>query len=274
MNEEMNNNTPETAEEEQPKFVKPEFPPVTEEYAPLADAVGAEVKQSRKFKLLVILMILAALLGIYLLFAGKLSFYERTLRHIGFDYRDGEIIGESVNPDTSIAEQLAEQFQGKSIAFRTVRYSMYNDRTMTNSVSEYDITLSANGGSSTQRTGLANRLLTQKEQILDENGSIKEKTLFKWHDVADLSIPCLDVLFFAVDQTDSYIAQLDSSSSSVINGETYQCEIWLVEILDQAAPVYFTTYRYYTDGQLAGVRVLNSNSEIMDIYDIKDYAFQ
>ena len=40
MNEEQNNLTEQTAEEDVPKLIKPNFPPVTEEYEPLADAVG------------------------------------------------------------------------------------------------------------------------------------------------------------------------------------------------------------------------------------------
>lgn len=274
MNEEQNNLTEQTAEEDVPKLIKPNFPPVTEEYEPLADAVGAEAKQSRKIKLLIILMIIAALLGVYLLLAGKLSFYERTLRHLNFDYREGELTTESNDSDTSYAEQIAQQFDGKQISYHAVEYTMNADYSLAPSVSEYNVTISPDSGESTKRTGFAKRMLTKKEQLLDENGSVKSKSFFQWHDVADLQLSYLDVLFFATDNADVYSTKLDSRFASVIKGNTYQCEIWLVEIRGTQQPVYYTAYRYYAGGKLVGARLLESTSDSMEIYDIKDYSFE
>lgn len=272
MNDEPNQN-PAAPEEAQP-LQKPDVPPVTEEYAPLPDAVGTTSRRSAKIRLLLIVLGILLLLAGLLFYNAQFNFYDRTMRHLGFDYRNGESIGASLGTDTSVAIPIANRVQNSTLSLHAVHYVLIDAATTDRTVTVLDYTHAADHNAIALRSGVEDWIFTKSESIRETSDGCEVKSGFHWEQTTELQVPDYATLFFAAADTAHHKVKLYDCYPACVNEKQYTCEIWLIEQKDVEQPVYFTVYRYYSGDILAAVRILNSNASTMSVFDITDYTLE
>ena len=234
---------------------------------------ASEQKQKRKVRLLLILTALCILLGIGFFGLRKLNFYERTLRALNFDYRLREEVSPIELPNPGEKAAAVAGTIGGTVKLSTVEMWFDIKEQLAGSVSAMEYEYSGAGEKLSVKTGVRDGLLTKKQNLRRFGGKTEAETKDDWDAVSDALLPCLyDFCFAAADHGDSYL-QCSQSYQSVVGSSTYTCEIWLLQTPTNGMTSYFTLYRYYgKDGRLAAVRVAPGSSDLMAVYEIKDYS--
>ena len=235
----------------------------------------AEQKQKQKIRLLVILSAICVLLGIGFLGSRFLNYYDRTLRNVLFDYREGEsVISSDISDGGEKALAISDSIGGSIHIDAVEMWFSISNRTIEDSISGMIYEYSGVGESLSIRTGVRNALLTKKSSLRRRSGVCEEEQKGEWTTVSDAQLPCLlDFCFSATDHGNSLL-HFDSSYSTRVNGTAYNCEVWLLETKLNGITSYFTLYRYYgSDNRLSAVRVLPGSSNLMAVYEIKNYTF-
>ena len=256
------------------KFSSSDFSDEFTEDSSFVQTAAGELKQKRRVRLLLILSALCVLIGIGFICNQTLNFYDRTLRKLQFDYRDGESASSSDLSEEGEKALAIYESIGSNIRISAIEmWFDLSDRTLADSLSEMQYEQSGIGEMLNVKTGIRNWLLTTKRSLRRRGGVCEEERKGEWTKVSDAQLPCLtDFCFSVSDHGDSKL-RFDSSFGTVVNGTSYTCEIWLLETKLNGFTSYFTLYRYYgTDDRLASVRVLPGSSELMAVYEIKDYS--
>lgn len=256
-----------TPADDVPKLQKPVFPTPQEDYAPLPDAIGAEQKKPVFRIITCIVAGLALLAGIFLLCSNLFGLYDRTFKQLSFDYRDGETIGE-------VIAELPESrsIEDKTISITAARYSFDSAEQLDISASALEYSHNSTEDSLHEKIGVPNWLFSQSYNLRQIGNFCEEKSLFRWKSTDEHFVPDLAAICFATESTDRAVIQFYDHYHSEVDGKNYQCEIWLMEEIVSGQTVYHTIYRYYDGDRLAAVRVVKSNSDFMDVYDIKSYS--
>lgn len=241
-----------------PKPAEPERP--EEGFVPYcgSDEQKAEQKAARKSKIkmwtFVVLLILV-IAGFVLIFIGRrYNLYNETIHSLKFDYRTGEadVPDESLTKG-SCAKALREQIGDKSVSVNAAMYLFDSQTNLADTVSVYSYVHTKSSNSAVVKTGTANWFMTKKQSL---ESPLLFELLFDTANYEMLKASCYD----------TYRAE--------VSGRQYVCEVWLICDLTGNKPVYYTVYRYYADGQLAGVRVLSDQDETMQVFDIRDYTIR
>lgn len=233
---------------------------------------GSEEAQSHKrsglyFKILGIAAALAILALAVLLIGRNFNLYHTTMNTLQFDYRGGEISTEDPTLERgACAAALSNSIGRQQVTADVVLYLFDEDRELVDAVSEYHSVHNVNEDVVTARSGSKGWLFSQKFEIRlalkNGNPPITE----------EYRKPLLYELMFGTTTHDAYAFECYDTLWASVGDETYICEIWLLADYSLAEPSYYTLYRYYLDGTLCGLRVLNNHDAAMEVYDIRDYA--
>ena len=260
------------------RIIKPELPPPDLEaeanfkLEPIPDDEG---RQKRKIRLFLILLIAAAMIGALLIINNTLNFYDVHMRRMQFDYREGELVsGQSPAEPGKKATEIAGEINGRQV-------SVQAEMLLYNSEGEASLTLSAytykyTSGSEelSYRTGTKDLLFTKSGTLRRDGTGLQKKSGSSWEHTDDGNIMNLYGYCFAAADFGKNTVSPHESYYTEVGGKTYLCEIWLMaEELGSGGVRYNTLYRYYDGDRLAAVRVLKSDQELMEVYEIKDYSF-
>ena len=223
-----------------------------------SDEAEAGQKAGRKSKIkmwiFVILLILVTAGFVVILVGRRYNLYHETIGTIRFDYRTGE----ADVPDDSLekggcAKALREEIGDRAVTVDAAMY-MFNDKMeISDTVSVYSYVHTKSSDAAVVKSGTANWFKTQKQS---------------------LQMPLLFELFFGTENLDLLKASCYDTYRAEVAGGHYVCEVWLVCDLTGDDPVYYTVYRYYDEGRLAGVRVLSDQDEVMQVFDIRSYTLK
>ncbi len=246
-------NAPETAvQTPQPEEV-PFVPYVTE---------ARQANSRRKKIALIILALLSAaalLLGGFLFFARRYNFYSKTMKNLQFDYRNGESMDEETKTDLAArAEALAGKI-GSNVRLHANVYAFSVNRELSSTVSQYDYTRTADEENlhiCTGKEGWFSTASTDLKHSLNQEDS-------------EAAFPHLYAFFFAAESSDDFTLQCVDSYYTGVGKTTYVCEVYVMDTAD----TNYTLYRYYCGDTLKAVRVLSTQTERMDVYDITELTF-
>ena len=256
------------------KFSSADFADGLTDDGVLLQSAADEQKQKRRMRLLLILTTVCILLGVGFICNQTLNFYDRTLRKLHFDYRDGETVAVSdVSETGEKAVAINDSITGSIRISAVELWFDLSDQSLADSLSEMEYEMSGVGEFLTVKTGVRNWLLTKKRSLQRRNGVCEEKQKDEWISVSDAQLPYLTDFCFSVADHNNSKLQFESSCTTMVNSTAYTCETWLLETKMNGITSYFTLYRYYgQDDRLAAVRVLQGSSNLMAVYEIKDYS--
>lgn len=255
------------------QFSSADFADSSIEEGTLLVTAADDRKRRRKLLILLILTLLCILVGVGFYLSRTMSFYNRTIRSLNFDYRQREEVTADPAAETGAKGLALAGSVGGTVQVRAVEMWFDASEVLADSVSEMDYTYSGSGEELSVRSGGKNGLRTQKQTLRRTGGKSESEQDDGWVQVSDSELPCLYDFFFAAGDHDQSIIWCDSSYHSVVGDTAYTCEIWLLETKMNGQTEYFTLYRYYgADNKLAAVRVLQSETNMMAVYDIKDYS--
>lgn len=227
--------------------------------------------------ILTIVLSLLILLLIYSVAAKNFTLYARTMKHLRFDYRQGEISDAPLDDITpALADDIKEQIDAAEQGVRIQATAMlFNENgTYTPTLTLYDYYHSLDAGATdtiTTRTCAEYWFPTETTDLMQtDDGSCMVKLDGEWVQTDELHIPNLYDYCFATTQTKG-VAHYASYYSQVCDMQ-YLCEIWLIEEEGDEGIIYNTVYRYYSGGKLCAVRLLPSYSTNMLVFDITDYC--
>ena len=257
------------------EILKSEFPmPSNEEFQPLPDAVGAELQKKKIPLFLLIPLIIAGILLLFFVYSKWFNFYQRSVWGLNFDYRCGEKAAELQQIELPIAKTLAESIPANSSAtIQATEYYFSSKGEISTDISKYTYTHSLASESVRIKTGTYGTFITSSTNLRrNADGNIEQKHGFKWESTEE-TIQNLYAFFFGVESTDDYKLEYYETSTTQLETEPYDCEIWLMTRTTYNITTYYTIYRYYQNNQLKAVRILDNYNELMQIFDIKSYEF-
>lgn len=250
---------------------EPEMP--EEGFVPFA-AEAAANKHKRKVKLLLLLLCAAVLFGVLLICSRFFGFYTRTMKHLKFDYRSGEAVSEAkVDDADNPSEVISRALGSDGFTAEANVYCFNSQAAISLTASHYRYEYTKDGADLYVRTGTDGGLFASSDHYhADSAGHVTKINWSKESPSDDRETANLSDYFFAVKPHGNVKLQRENSYYTSVNGTTYICELWLMESNSGGKTVYYTIYRYYQNDKLAGVRVLNSEDDLMMVYDITDYA--
>lgn len=214
------------------------------------------------------IMAIVAVVGLAVLLIGRsFNLYHTVMDTLQFDYRDGEELTEDETLEFgACAAALSEQIGRQQITVDSYMYLFEEDSTLVDAVSEYHDVHNVNEDVLTARSGSKDWAFSQKFEIrlTLKNGNPPVTEEYRK--------PLLCELMFGTDSHDAYVFECYDTLRSSVNDKPYICEIWLLADYSLETPSYYTLYRYYQDGRLAGLRVLNDSDAVMEVYDIQNYS--
>lgn len=245
-------------------------------FVPYAAEAFAESEKKNKqfFKYVILLSVIVLLIIVYIVMqaAKKNNFYRETVSELTFDYRLGEAVMEDSASRTGkgdIAKSIAESFQNRGVRIRAVQYYLNNDRTMHSDISEYEFTHNGEGDMAEIEIGTVNALFSKTQTVRRNASGVQIKKGSDWEPAEGISLPHLYDYCFAISSYDNNtVLPCDQAYETYVNGSSMICEIWRM----QTGNSYFTVYRYYKSGTLKAIRVLNSQDDLMCVYEIKGYT--
>ena len=235
----------------------------------------AEKKRRRKIRMLIILSVLAALLGILLIFGRLFNFYDRTMKHLRFDYRGGETIdNESIFMSYDTATEAEKSVQDKTLNLNANVYCFDDKANLSLVVSQYRYSRSEDGTAELKvKLGAKGGILTKTNRFrTNAEGQVLEIRNGKESISADTATALLYDYFFSTEDHGNINLQCTDAYRTVVGEKTYECEVWLMSVTRGAGKSYYTIYRYYDDQKLAAVRVIDSADDLMMVYDITEYT--
>ena len=255
------------------QFSSADFTDGLSEDGSLLVTAAEERKQKRKVRLLLILTLLCVLLGVSFICNQTLNYYDRTINALSFDYRQREEVDPAPLPEAGEKAQAVAASVGSSVKVSTVEMWFDAQEKLANTLSGMEYEYSSSGETLSVRTGIRDWFLTKKRSLRRTSGKSEEELGETWNEVSDAEFPCLYDFFFAVEDSDMRLLQCSSSYATTVGSTRYTCEIWLLQTVMNGQIEYFTLYRYYGEnGRLAAVRVLQSGTTMMAVYEIKDYS--
>lgn len=230
-----------------------------------------EADARRKPKLYFVILGIAAaiaVLGLAVLLIGRnFNFYRTTLNTLQFDYRGGESTASDWTLDNgACAEAVSAEIGRQQVTLDAVLYLFDADSALIGGVSAYHNVHNVNEDVLTARSGSSKWFFTKKTELRVplSNGAAPVTEEYRK--------PLLYELMFGTESHDAYWFECYDSMRASVGTKQYICEIWLMEDDSLAEPSYYTLYRYYLDGRLAGLRVLNDSDAVMEVYDIQSYT--
>lgn len=227
----------------------------------------------KKKLLLTILVILGTFLVLlfgFILVSRYASLYARTVRNLGFDYRQGEQSSDSLlSNDTSVAVEIASQLQGESVSIDAVTMLFDENGGYTPTLTLYDYHRNDAESTLMMKTCAAFWLPVESTELKQTGDVCYTKSGGDWVQDDSLQIPDLYAYCFSVDEDDGF--SLYQRYSSTVDDDVYLCELWLMEDRSGDETIYNTLYRYYDGDTLCGVRLLPSYSTDMLVFDIREY---
>ena len=255
----------------------PEQPEVPEEgFVPYCAEAEKDGKKPNVKLLVLLLLLLLVIAGVVVIsFSRKHNFYQKTMSSLLFDCRNGEQMG---TPEEEIlisdAETLAAEAPDSQVHIHANLYVFDEQENMEQVVTQYVYSYNTNEEEAYVKMGTP-RWFGSKEQHYryrsDEGFETEKGGKFQKDDNA--YFPPLFSYCFGVESDGAVTYKLRQRGPSHVNGKTYDCEIWLMCDKSGGEPVYITLYRYYDNGRLTGVRVLNSLDTQIQVYDIQSYQF-
>ena len=233
-------------------------------------------KFRRKVKILLILVAVCVLIGILFFVNNTFNFYDMHIRKQRFDYRKGETVGKTVSEDTSeLAVRLSEQIRQPLVQIQAEQSTFGLNGDYLSQITAYDYIFAADKEELSFRTGIEDWILTESGTLRRTAAGVERKKGSEWTAETEEPMPALyDYCFAAADRGQTKLA-FNASYDTRVNDNDYRCEIWLMETQSSGMTFYYTLYRYYQpDGQLAAVRVLRNNQQLMYVYEIKNYTLQ
>lgn len=238
-------------------------------FVPYCGSEDAGSRKNPRLFLLIpgILLALAVIFIVVVLVGRNFNFYQKTLQGLKFDYRSGEIVSEGVLPEKGVAaESVAAQIGRKQVTADVAFYLLHEDASVADAVSVYHYVHNVNEDIVSAVSGTKGWIFSSKTEIhlplKNGNPPVTE----------EYRRPLLSELFFGTESHDAYMFSCYDAFYAVVGGQNYVCEIWLMEDDTVETPSYYTLYRYYQDGKLAGVRVLSDADTEMEVYDIQSYT--
>ncbi len=270
-------NKPQTDEYgfEIPQIVKPDFFQSVDSDATVEPLLPiAPKKHSLRVRILMILLVLTMCLTIYLLGTFPFCFYRRAVKSLHFDYRASETVGSEITSETTIAETIAGNLQNDVMTMTASQYLFSMDGTIGSEIAEYTYTHAEGDDIAKLKIGTDGSFFTTRETIQrSANGAeIKEKG--EWVSTG-AAFPNLYIYCFGVAPTSRYTMDFMQSYNTKVGNEDYVCEIWLSSETDpQGTTLYHTLYRYYQNGKLSALRMIETDGTIseMQVFDIKEYS--
>lgn len=251
---------------EQPETEVPFVPYVSE-------AFSEDNEAQKKRRRLLIPIIVAAVLGlIYLVMSlqKKNNFYQKTLSALKFDYRSGETVlaeDDSIIPGER-AKAIAENLLNRSVQIDAVSYYLDPDRTLSDDIAEYQFTRNGEGDTADITVGTAGSLSSSTQTVRRTGSGTKIRKNDSWENATGIALPQLYEYCFLAASNNSVSISCESAYETYVNSTRYTCELWLM----QSGGTYYTLYRYYDGSTLKAVRVLNSQDDLMCVYDIRNYS--
>ena len=254
----------------------PEQPEQPEEgFVPyVAEVSGKARGKGLKYKLIPVLCVLTVAGILVTVIGRKHNFYQKTISELHFDYQDGETVLDTVDESyESCAVALSRKLHGRQVRSNVIRYEFNADQKLSNTLTQLDYSYNANEIQTTVKQGTASWFGGQEETLryTAANGYERAKG-DEWVADENAFIPPLYTYLYSVGETGGATFEWYQSVNTSINGKPYLCEIWLMSQTSDDTPLYLTLYRYYQDGKLCGVRVLNNIDTQMQVYDVQSYS--
>lgn len=253
--------------EEHPNLIILPRSEITEEeknFVPDFNNEAIAAKQKRKGIILIVLLILAVAVGGLIFYGQHFNFYSRTMEHLHFNYLNGEVIDEETEaPFAKHGTALAELAQNGSLSFTAAAYSFDAQRQCLPAVSLFTYSGSVGTEQLNQKIGVSGSFLTKSRSFHPNAETTDDPEIYAIR----------DFLFGAKDH-DGITIQCVNSYYTKVSEKPYLCELWLMSMPFEGRTIYYTLYRYYSESQLAGVRMLSSETEQMTVYDVTAYSFQ
>ncbi len=255
----------------------PEQPEVPEEgFVPYCAEVNDSAGTHNRKAVFLIVLLLLTVIGVIVILTGRThNLYHETISALQFDYRNGE---QTSAPDETAngtdAAELAQNSKDMRVKIAAYLYEFDEDEKLSQTVAQYQYDYTANEEQSLVRVGTSRWFGTGETHCRHKyrEGYEYEKGS-KWIASNDAYFPPLYAYCFGIKSGNGIKYDLYQSYRSYVNNSTYDCEIWLMTDETGAEPLYLTLYRYYQNGQLAAVRVLNNLDARMQVYDIRNYQF-
>ncbi len=230
-----------------------------------------EAKQKRRVVLLIVLIAIAVLAAAFMICNRQFSYFDRTLKTLQFDYRDGETIDEET--EVPLAEQslaLARSMEGQPVSLTAVKLCFSYSGTLSETVSVQDYRSDGTTETLDTATGTAGLMFPVRRHYRRTGDVTELRDGGKWVPAASDALPRLaDLCFGAVSHDGVSLSCLDSYRT-VIGTDAYICELWLMDCTQGDSVSHYTVYRYFSAGTLAAVRVLSGDSDTMDVYDLRN----
>lgn len=232
-----------------------------------------ERKRAVKRILLILLIVTAVLATLFLIFGKNFNFYRRGMRNLEFDYRDGEgVQREDTQNGGEYSLALAGRYATGKVRIEAYSYGIDTESGETlDYLSEFDYLGTASEETLTEKSCSSDMYLSSESKFRKdaETGEVGQKRGGKYETSADLYFPGLRDFCVSASSRGRSKLSFHESYDTTVGANSYTCEVWLLED-DTGAPVYYTLYRYFSAGELCAVRVLRSDSTLMEIYDIRE----
>lgn len=229
-----------------------------------------EAKQKRRVVLLISLIAVTVLAAAFMICNRQFNYFDRTLKTLQFDYREGETVDEET--EVPLAEKslaLARRTEGQPVSLNAVKLCFSYSGTLSETVSVQDYRSDGTTETLDASTGTSGLMFPVKRHYRRTGDVTEMQDGSKWVPAASDALPRLaDLCFGAVSHDGITLACLDSYRT-VIGTTAYICELWLVDCTQGDTVSHYTVYRYFSGDTLCGVRVLAGDSDTMDVYDIR-----
>ena len=250
-------------------------PEITEEnFVPDFNLEYEQNKWKRKRILLLCLLGAAVLLGLFIIFGRRNCLYNRMMRNLEFDYRNGEEIDNTQTALTGWAERAADAVAGKNLTLQANMYCFNSSGALSLSASKYSYERTADGTADLHiQTGGANSIRTEKSSYHTDANGKAEQVSGSLSQNADLyAAELLYDFCFAVEDTDRIKIERRNAYETFVGERRYTCEVWVMSATVNKTLKYFTLYRYYSGSELNALRMLDTTSDLMFVYDITEYT--
>ncbi|MBQ3941144.1 MAG: hypothetical protein II723_08525, partial [Oscillospiraceae bacterium] len=218
----------------------------------------------------IVLIVIAVLAAAFMICNRQFNYFDRTLKTLQFDYRDGETIDEET--EVPLAEKslaLARSMEGQEVSLNAVKLCFSFSGMLSETVSVQDYRSDGTTETLDAATGTAGLMFPVRRHYRRTGDVTELRDGSKWVPAASDALPRLaDLCFGAVSHDGISLSCLDSYRT-VIGTSAYICELWLMDCTQGDTVTHYTVYRYFSGDTLCAVRVLSGDSDTMDVYDLK-----
>lgn len=254
----IENSKPVTEPEKEPSADQSEAEPFVP-YVTEAMQSESGKKKKRLLILVIVLIVLNVIIVTVTAIGRRHNFYERTMKSLSFDYRSGESVDDAVSlPHGDLARHIAEEIGSHKLTAHAVNYLIDGTGALDDTVISYDYTHSPDGDSLKAQTGVRGWIVKRNSEVSAEPGKVLSVYDF-----------C-----FSVDSRPGVKFECIDGYETAVGRNIFDCELWLMEDSTDSRTMYYTLYRYYSGGRLAGVRVLTQLNNNMSVFDVTGYEIE